>query len=105
MSFLEGKYGIFFGGKYHDFGDYEIFYFNEKNKCNLIAKVDNFLNAYQVTWTFNEKNKNREIEGILSASKHLNIDNLFILTYDQEDLIEINNKKIKIIPVWKWLLL
>ncbi|MDK2946325.1 MAG: uncharacterized protein PWQ85_1104 [Geotoga sp.] len=84
---------------------YEIFYFDEKNECDFIAKDDNFLNAYQVTWTLNEKNKNREIEGILSASKHLNIDNLFILTYDQEDLIEINNTKINIIPVWKWLLL
>lgn len=49
------------------------------------------------------KNKNREIEGILSASKQLNIENLFILTYDQEDSIEINDTKIKIIPVWKWL--
>ena len=27
-----------------------------------------------------------------------------ILTYDQEDELEIKNKKVKILPVWKWLL-
>jgi predicted AAA+ superfamily ATPase len=27
-----------------------------------------------------------------------------ILTYEQEDEIKVENKTIKIIPVWKWLL-
>ncbi|MBB6063056.1 hypothetical protein HNP65_001519 [Thermosipho japonicus] len=83
---------------------FEIFYFYEKSECDFIAKKDNLLVAYQVTWELNEKNKSREIKGILSAAKYLNIDNLNVLTYEQEDTLEIDGKKIKVLPIWKWLL-
>ena len=46
----------------------------------------------------------REIKGLLKASKGLKCNNLSIITEDKEDEEKIKNKKIKFIPLWKWLL-
>ena len=52
----------------------------------------------------NEENRDREIKGIVTALKTFNLKLGFILTYNQEDEFLIENKKIIIKPVWKWLL-
>jgi len=46
----------------------------------------------------------REIRALLKASDLLNCKNLFIITWDYEDEIKINDKTIKCLPLWKWLL-
>jgi predicted AAA+ superfamily ATPase len=48
--------------------------------------------------------KEREIKNLLSASKELHCSNLLIITWDYEAEEKINGKKIKFIPLWKWLL-
>ncbi len=55
-------------------------------------------------YELNEKNKEREINGLLEAMEELKTKKGLILTLDQEQ--EINHKKGKITvkPVWKWLL-
>lgn len=51
-----------------------------------------------------EETKKREIKGLLKASKDLKCSNLLIITFDYEGEEKIKNKKIKFIPLWKWLL-
>ncbi|MGE9811648.1 ATP-binding protein, partial [Ferroplasma acidiphilum] len=60
--------------------------------------------AIQVTYELNADNKNREIEGIMEAVKNFNLSGGLIITLDQEDNFEIENRKILVKPVWKWML-
>ena len=46
----------------------------------------------------------REIKALLKASELLNCNNLLIITWDYEDEMRIDNKMIKYVPLWKWLL-
>ncbi len=84
----------------------EIFYFQDKNECDFIIKEkEKIIHAIQVCYDLNEDNKNREINGLVSALKEFNLKNGLILTYRQDDEFLIENKEIKVMPVWKWLLL
>ena len=46
----------------------------------------------------------REVKALLKASKLLKCKNLLVITWDYEAVEDIKNKKIKFIPLWKWLL-
>ncbi|MBI4453912.1 ATP-binding protein [Candidatus Woesearchaeota archaeon] len=60
---------------------------------------------FQVCWNLdNFKTKEREIKSLIKASKELKVNNLLIITEDYESEETINKKKIKFIPLWKWLL-
>src|SRR3989344_240295 len=48
--------------------------------------------------------KKREIKALLKASKELKCNNLLVITEEKEGEEKIGNKKIKYIPLWKWLL-
>ena len=50
------------------------------------------------------KTKEREIKALVNASNKFNCSNLFIITSNVEDEIKIKDKKIIIIPAWKFLL-
>ena len=52
----------------------------------------------------NEKNKEREIAGLTEALDKFKLKEGLIITFDQEDKIEIEGKTIRLLPVWKWLL-
>jgi predicted AAA+ superfamily ATPase len=48
--------------------------------------------------------KEREIKGLILASKKLNCNDLVIITEDFEGGEKIKGRKIKFLPLWKWLL-
>jgi len=50
-----------------------------------------------------EDNKEREVNGLIEALTKFKLKQGLILTYDQEDVLKIQNKKIIVKPVWKWL--
>lgn len=52
----------------------------------------------------NQNTKQRELKALVKASEELKCNNLLVINdnYDAEETIE--NKKIKFIPLWKWLL-
>ena len=83
----------------------DIFYFQEKNECDFIIKErESIIKAIQVCYKIDEANKEREINGLISAMLKFKLKEGLILTYDQEDEFNIKGKKIIIKPVWKWLL-
>jgi len=83
----------------------DIFYFRKKKECDFVVKEKNkIISAIQVCFDLNEENKKREINGLLEAMNRFDLSEGLILTYNTEDKFEINNKKIKVSPVWKWLL-
>jgi uncharacterized protein len=82
----------------------EIFYFQEKNECDFVVKEKGKITlAIQVCYDFNQENKEREINGLIAALKKFNLKKGVILTYNQDDKFLIDNKKIIVKPVWKWL--
>jgi predicted AAA+ superfamily ATPase len=83
----------------------ELYYFSKKYECDFVIKQGlNIIDAIQVCYELTEENKKREISGLVEAMKEFKLKQGLILTYNDEDEIIIDNKKILIKPVWKWLL-
>jgi len=83
----------------------DIFYFQEKNECDFVIKEkDKITHIFQVCFDLNEDNKDREINGMIEALEKFDLKEGIILTYKQEDEFKVKNKRIKVLPVWKWLL-
>ena len=82
----------------------DIFYFQGENECDfLIREGIKIVKAFQVCYEINEDSKDREIKGLAEALNKFKLKEGIILTYNQEDDFEAEGKKIKLIPVWKWL--
>ena len=61
--------------------------------------------ANQVTYAMpNEKTRKLEIDGLLDAINTYKLQSGLIITDDAEEEIIENDKKITIIPAWKWLI-
>lgn len=83
----------------------EIYYFKEKNECDFIIKEkDKIVEAIQVAKELNHSNEEREIEGLAGALEQFNLKIGILLTESKEEERKIGKRKIKIMPVWKWLL-
>lgn len=83
----------------------EIYFHKSKYECDFIIKEKNRINqAFQVTWNLNDENYKRETNGLLEAMEIYSMNSGTILTFAQEDEIELNGKYITMLPVWKWLL-
>ncbi|MCK5625200.1 ATP-binding protein [Candidatus Pacearchaeota archaeon] len=83
----------------------ELFYFQEKGECDFLVKEKNKITkAIQVCYELNDENINREVDGILEAVKKFKLKEALIITFNQEDKIIKDNLKIKVIPIWRWLL-
>jgi uncharacterized protein len=58
----------------------------------------------QVTYKMEAGNKERELNGLLEASRHVGTKEGLILTFIDEDDFYLDSINIKIVPAWKWLL-
>ncbi len=70
----------------------------------LLKKGARITQLIQATIELTTDNYNREVNNLLKASERLGCKNLTIITWDQEETIQKNNRKIQVIPLWKWLL-
>jgi hypothetical protein len=81
-----------------------IFYFREGFECDFVVKEGTKITkAIQVCYELNESNKEREMGGLSEAMEKFGLSEGMILTYNQEDEFSVNGKKIKVLPVFKWL--
>ncbi|MEW6509179.1 MAG: ATP-binding protein [Bacteroidota bacterium] len=81
-----------------------IFYFRGKNECDfVIEEKRKITEAYQVCYQLTEDNKTREINGLMEVLNESGLDKGCILTFNQEDQFKIEGRRIKVIPVWKWM--
>jgi len=82
-----------------------VYYHNKGQECDFVL-VENktVTTAIQVTYVMpNEKTRKREIDGLLDAMNAYNLQSGLIITDETEEEIIENDKKITIIPAWKWL--
>ncbi len=80
----------------------EIFYFKEKGECDFLVKVKNKVTqAIQVCYDLNEDNKRREVDGLMEALIMFGLEEGLIVTFNQDDTLEIERKKIIVTPAWR----
>ena len=83
----------------------EVYYYAAKNECDFLVKERTKIKeAMQVCYVLNKSNRTREIDGLLESMGKFKAKNGLILTHDQEEEIKVKGKKIKVVPVWKWLI-
>jgi len=85
-----------------------LFYYRTRNDkevdfvCRNMHKIETLI---QVSYDLqNPKTFKREISSLIEAKGELNCNNLLILTWDEENIVEENGLPITIKPVWKWML-
>lgn len=85
----------------------EIYYWrNSQSEVDFVVKEGaDVKELIQVCWNIdNYKTKEREIKALIKAGRELKCDNMLVLTGSKEGEEIIKDKKIKYVPVQKWLL-
>ena len=84
-----------------------IFYYQGKVECDFVVQrgveIDSLI---QVTWDMSDdETRRREINGITEAAEVTGCKNLYIITADATEEIELDNGlAIHVLPAWRWLL-
>jgi predicted AAA+ superfamily ATPase len=83
-----------------------IFYHKQKSECDfIIFDRDQPILAIQVCFDMSEiDTRKREIKGILEAMEYFNLENGLIITSEQEEIIDVNNKRIVLKSAYKLML-
>ena len=84
----------------------EIYYYSDNKECDFLIKneTSDIKEAIQVCYELTRENKERETEGLIETMTKFKLKTGLILTYDQDEEIELKKFKIIIKSVWKWLL-
>lgn len=84
----------------------EVYYYSGKKECDFLVKEGMKVSeAIQVVYTLHRENYEREYLGLEEAiAAHQLPSGLMLTDQIEEDLGKPENKKIKVMPVWKWLL-
>lgn len=83
----------------------DIYYYSDKKECDFVVFKKGELNGlYQVCWQLDKSNMDRELAGITEAMDFFDRKHAFIITHNQDDRFNIGDKKIEVIPYYKWAL-
>ena len=86
----------------------ELFYWRNQQKEEVDFVVKDGLKVKQIIQVCYDirdyDTKKREVKALLKASEELKCRNLLIINEDKEGEEKLTNKKIKYLPLWKWLL-
>ena len=81
----------------------DIYYHRRDNECDFITLEKGAITqAIQVCMELNADNQSREYDGLIDALKFYKLTEGYIITLNQEDVFQIENLKIKVIPYHKW---
>ena len=84
------------------YGD-DVYYFRKNIEVDFYLPSQSAL--MQVSYSISDtETKRREMESLLKAAEYLDAKSLIIITMAEEEVIDKNDRQIKVIPLWKWLL-
>ncbi|MBA3044560.1 ATP-binding protein [archaeon] len=90
------------------FNDWEVYYWRDYQQAEVDFVIKDRLRVKHLIQVTNasgiDEIDTRQIKSLTKASKQLKCKELSIFTWDLEDTLEKDGKKIKCIPLWKWLL-
>ena len=85
-----------------------MFYYRTRNDREidfLIRKGHRVEQLIQVCYDINQpKTLKRELDALTEAAAELKCNNLLLLTWDREQLMEVNQFTVRLIPAYKWLI-
>jgi len=82
----------------------QVYYFRQKGECDFVVAQNNQVEMIvQVCYELNNDNLSREINGLTEAMDELKFVEGYVFTFNQEDLIEKDERVIRVIPLWNWL--
>lgn len=82
----------------------EIYYHKGKGECDFITIDKGEINqAIQVCFELNDDNSERELNGLLEAMKRFNLKDGYIITHHQDDIFNLPEGTIHILPAYKYL--
>ncbi|MGC8568018.1 MAG: ATP-binding protein [Candidatus Micrarchaeia archaeon] len=85
----------------------EVYYLKDTNEevDFLVKKGAKISELIQVTYKLDDSNYKREVNPLIKFGKELGVTKLLIITWDQEEEINKDGLSIKVIALWKWLLI
>lgn len=83
----------------------KVYYCSGKNECDFVVKEGTRITqAIQVCYSLTEANREREINGLIEAMDLFKLKEGLILTLEETEEVTIKNKRVRILPVSRWLL-
>ncbi len=83
----------------------DVYYFKEKQEVDFYAKVNT--NAYLVNVSYkidDPATRKREIDGLVEAMNYFKLSKAYLITSEEDQTMQIDDKKIYIVPLFRWLL-
>jgi hypothetical protein len=84
----------------------EIYFHKDQKECDFVIRKNNrIIQAIQVTTSLSdEQTKSREIDGLIEALEKYGLKEGTIITENEQSSLKVREFKIRILPIWKWLL-
>ena len=80
-----------------------LFYYNRNIEVDFYIPDESL--AIQASYSIQDDDtRTREVNALVALNKIEPLKKACIITYDEEDTLEVNGLKIDIVPIWKWLL-
>jgi len=82
----------------------EVYYFKEKQEVDLYVR-SNKEYLVNISYTLeDEKTLTREINALKEGMRYFKLDRAYLVTAQRDELIEVDDGVIEVVPMWKWLL-
>jgi uncharacterized protein len=82
----------------------QFYYFREEKECDFVVlEQGKCIHAIQVCYEVHADNQHRELAGLEYAMHFFQLSKGIIVTFDQEDHLQIQGKEVLLIPAWKFL--
>jgi predicted AAA+ superfamily ATPase len=83
----------------------DVYYFKQNHEVDFYAKIEGREYLVNVSYIIdNETTRKREIDGLVEAMEYFHLENGYLITRDEESVVEIEGKIIYILPLYKYLL-
>ena len=103
-SLLENLCAISLYKKYAGDDEPRLYYYNKNVEVDFYIPEEGV--AIQASYSIDDaETKKREVGALVAMHKSHPLKKAMIITYDEEEVIVVNDLKIEIIPCWKWLLM
>ena len=82
----------------------EVYYFKEKQEVDLYIRSDKECLVNVSYMIENEKTLQREINALKEGMRYFKLDRAYLVTAERDEMIEVEEGTIEVVPMWKWLL-
>ena len=83
----------------------DLYYFKQNHEVDFYARIEGKEHLVNVSYIVeNEKTRRRELDGLLEAMEYFHLDRAYLITKDEESVVELGGKKVMVLPLYKYLL-